>query len=327
MTQFSFWRSRGTAWLVAGACLCVALPADAKRLGGGKAVGKQSNSAQQAPKGANSTPTNSAQSTAAPANNAAAPATAAPAAAKAAAPAAAGAAAQAARKPWSGMLMGLAAGLGIMALASYFGFGDALAQFVTIALLAVFIMVAGAWLLRRFAGRNAGPTLAPAGGPAPLRRESAGLQRPFQQPFAMPQPTASSVAAALPMSAEADAAGLDEAQFVMAAKRNFVALQAAWDQADLAGLRDMMTDELHANIKEQLAERGSAPNRTDVVTLEAEFRGLEVIDGYYLASVEFWGMIREDASTGAHAFREVWNMTKPVNGSRGWLVAGIQPLQ
>lgn len=326
MTQFSFWRSRGTALLVAGACLCVALPADAKRLGGGKAMGKQSSSAQQAPKGTNSTPTNNAQSTAAPANNAAAPAAAAPTAAKAAAPAAAGAAAQAARKPWSGMLMGLAAGLGIMALASYFGFGDALAQFMTIALLAVVIMIAGAWLLRRFAGRNAGPTLAPAGGPVSLRRDSAGLKRPFQS-FEMPQSPTSSAAAALPIAAEAEAAGLDEAQFVMAAKRNFVALQAAWDKADLTSLRDMMTDELHANIKEQLAERGLAPNRTDVVTLEAEFRGLEVIDGYYLASVEFSGMIREDASTGAHAFREVWNMTKPVNGSRGWLVAGIQPLQ
>ena len=46
-----------------------------------------------------------------------------------------------------------------------------------------------------------------------------------------------------------------------------------------------------------------------------------------MASVEFSGMIKEDASSGASPFREVWNMTKPRSGSGGWLVAGVQALQ
>ncbi len=46
-----------------------------------------------------------------------------------------------------------------------------------------------------------------------------------------------------------------------------------------------------------------------------------------MASVEFSGMIREDASAGPTPFREVWNMTKPKSGSSGWLVAGVQALQ
>jgi len=46
-----------------------------------------------------------------------------------------------------------------------------------------------------------------------------------------------------------------------------------------------------------------------------------------MASVEFSGLIREEPSAGPTPFREVWNMTKPKNGSSGWLVAGVQALQ
>ena len=65
----------------------------------------------------------------------------------------------------------------------------------------------------------------------------------------------------------------------------------------------------------------------DVVILNAQLLGIEETSESYMASVEFSGMIREDASAGASPFREVWNMTKPRNGSGGWLVAGVQALQ
>ena len=55
--------------------------------------------------------------------------------------------------------------------------------------------------------------------------------------------------------------------------------------------------------------------------------GIEEMPTEYMASVEFSGMIREDASAGPSPFREVWNMTKPKSGGSGWLVAGVQALQ
>jgi predicted lipid-binding transport protein (Tim44 family) len=60
--------------------------------------------------------------------------------------------------------------------------------------------------------------------------------------------------------------------------------------------------------------------------IEAHLLGIEETADEYLASVEFSGMIREDASAGPSPFREVWNMTKPISGG-GWLVAGVQALQ
>ena len=119
--------------------------------------------------------------------------------------------------------------------------------------------------------------------------------------------------------------------FTEAAKRNFITLQDAWDRSDIPALRAMMTDDMLAEIQSQLAERErTAPgqtNKTEVVMLDAQLLGIEETDGDYMASVEFSGMIREDASAGPSPFREVWNMTKPRNGRGGWLVAGVQALQ
>jgi predicted lipid-binding transport protein (Tim44 family) len=126
-------------------------------------------------------------------------------------------------------------------------------------------------------------------------------------------------------------ADFDTAGFLTAAKRNFVTLQDAWDKADIAALRSMMTDDMAGEIKSQLADRGiqsgiAGANKTDVVMLEAQLLGIEEMADSYMASVEFSGMIREEVSVGPAPFREVWNMTKAKNGG-GWLVAGVQALQ
>ena len=87
-----------------------------------------------------------------------------------AAPAAAGATAAAAaaapaKRSWLGPIAGLAAGLGLAALMSHLGMGEAFANFLMMALLAVAAFFVIRWLMRRFGGtaqRNT-PALATAG--------------------------------------------------------------------------------------------------------------------------------------------------------------------
>ena len=43
-----------------------------------------------------------------------------------------------------------------------------------------------------------------------------------------------------------------------------------------------------------------------------------------MASVRFSGLIREEADAAPEAFSEVWHLSRPVDGSRGWTIAGIQ---
>ena len=102
----------------------------AKRMGSGKSFGKQSNNVSQT-QGAK------------PAQNAA-PAT--PATPPAAAPQ---------KRPWGAMLGGLAAGLGLAWLASSMGFGEELGQFMMFGLIALAIMMAvGYFMRRRAAAQN-----------------------------------------------------------------------------------------------------------------------------------------------------------------------------
>ncbi|MFM6990287.1 MAG: Tim44 domain-containing protein [Rhodoferax sp.] len=302
----------------------------AKRLGGGKSFGKQSSNVTQR----EATPA----APAAPAqnmNNAAAkPAPAAPAAAP--------------KRPWGAMLGGLAAGLGLAWLASSLGMGEAFGNILMFALLAMVAMMAIGWFMRKrqpaaaqaspFAFQGAGQT--PATVAKPYRAENVGNDasaRPWERSsmaFEAPQqPQGGSMigSALLGSQTWGVPAGFDTEGFLKSAKTNFVTLQAAWDRSDIPALRAMMTDDMLKEIRSQLAERethtGSGPNHTDVVMIEARLLGIEELPDEYMASVEFSGMIREEASAGPSPFREVWNMTKAKTGASGWLVAGVQALQ
>ena len=302
--------------------------AEAKRMGGGNSVGKQSS---------NVTQREAAPAAARPATPAAAPAAAAP------------------KRPWGAMLGGLAAGLGLAWLASSLGFGEGMAQFMTFALAALAIMLVVGFVLRYlksrregagqssdspFAFQNAGASPAPGYSPANVGNDASA--RPWERAGAAFDATPASAGTAAQGGSMIGSAlsgsqswsvpaGFDSEGFLAACKTNFVTLQGAWDRSDISALRDMMTDEMLGQIKTQLAEReshtGGTVNKTDVLRLDAQLLGIEETSDVYMASVEFSGMIREDESAGASPFREVWNMTKPRHGSGGWLVAGLQALQ
>lgn len=315
----------GVALLLGG------VDAQAKRLGGGGSFGRQSSNVtnRQAP--------------AAPAqsvNNAAAK------------PAAPGAA-TAPKRPWGAMLGGLAAGLGLAWLAHSLGFGEGFGQVLLLLLLVMLVVAALRWFMRSRRPQGQGqqgapfafqgvPGGAPVQEPRPYRPENVGNDasaRPWERSHAMPlEPSGvggnggSMIGSALAGSqAWGVPAGFDVDGFLAAARTNFVTLQSAWDRSDIASLRAMMTDEMLGEIRSQLAEReahaGGQTNHTDVVMIDAKLLGIEDVGSEYMASVEFSGMIREQASAGPSPFREVWNMTKPKSGGSGWLVAGVQALQ
>ena len=315
----------------------------ARRLGGGGSIGRQSSTVtQRQASPAPASPTNAAPSNASK-----------PAAAPGATPA------TPARRPWAGMLGGLAAGLGLAWLAHSLGFGEGFGQFMMFALLALVIMGVVGMVMRRRAAANAGsgqgyayqgasadaPVSPPQYNPSKIGNDASA--RPWERNTTafdanrQAQPAAGGLRIGSALETPADGltgsqqwgvpAGFDTEGFLAAAKRNFVTLQDAWDRSDLKSLRGMMTDDMMREISGQLAERekqpGAGAGKTEVVVLDAQLLGIEDHPTDYLASVEFSGMIREDVSAGPSPFREVWNMTKPRDGSQGWLVAGVQALQ
>ena len=245
-----------------------------------------------------------------------------------------------------GLLGGLAAGLGLAWLAHSLGFGAEFGQFLMFGLLAlVVMMVIGAIMRRRQqpeasntspyafegAGASANPSTLPQYNPHNVGNDSSARPVDTHTDFA-PVGGGSMIGSALGGNQTWGVpAGFDTLGFVNAAKQNFMTLQNAWDRSDIAALRMMMTDSMLEEIKTQLAEREATAsgqvNHTDVVMLDAQLLGIEEVGANYMASVEFSGLIREEPSSGPTPFREVWNMTKPKDGSLGWLVAGVQALQ
>jgi predicted lipid-binding transport protein (Tim44 family) len=104
----------------------------------------------------------------------------------------------------------------------------------------------------------------------------------------------------------------------------FVRLQAAWDVGNTEDIREFTTPEMFAEVKVDLASRGSQSNQTDIVQLNAEMLGVEERANEYFASVRFSGLIRETPGAAAEPFVEVWNLSKANRAGEGWLLAGIQ---
>lgn len=261
--------------------------ADARRFGGGSSLGKQ----RAAP-----TSTNTARQAAPP------PAKAAP-------------AGTAAQPGFMSRFGGLLAGLGLGALiGSLFG-GSGIAGFLVMLLVAGLAFVAiRAFMARRapvsrepvqFAGAGAGDA-APARVPLNIGGGiAAAAEAPTADPVAIP--------------------GFEAEPFLRVAKTSFIRLQAANDSKDLDDIRDFTTPELYAEIAMQAGERGDAPQKTEVVTLNASLVEAVVEGDYAITSVRFTGLIREQAEGNPEPFDEIWHVRKDQRDRKAtWLIAGIQ---
>ncbi|MES2317495.1 MAG: Tim44-like domain-containing protein [Pseudomonadota bacterium] len=138
--------------------------------------------------------------------------------------------------------------------------------------------------------------------------------------------TPASPAVTAPAPARPDAAAESRELILRSAKASFIRMQAAWDKADTADLSKFTTPQVFAELKTQVEARGPSPNVTEVVTIEAELLGVETAADHFLASVKFTGMIKSSTAAPAEPFVEVWNLSKALRGSGGWLLAGIQQL-
>ena len=282
----------------------------AKRFGGGGNTGKQ-----------RAVPT---KSEAVPASTPAKPAPAAPAATPATPP----------PQPsfmsrWGGLLVGL--GVGAL-LASMFGaqMGPIVGMLLAVALVAGLGFLAYRFFASRgnpaakplgLAGAGASPAASPGCSGIGSGVPAAGLAPAGNVPESAIAPdTDPSPAAKLQPN-------FDVETFLRGARTTFIRLQAANDAKDLDDIREYTTTEMYAEIATQARERGNEPQKTEVVTVNAQLVDVAAEDGYDIASVRFTGLIREQDAGNPEPFDEVWHVRKKI-GDRNpaWLIAGIQQI-
>ncbi|MHB9118064.1 MAG: Tim44 domain-containing protein [Burkholderiales bacterium] len=123
-------------------------------------------------------------------------------------------------------------------------------------------------------------------------------------------------------------AGFQDEAYLREAKGHFIRLQAANDAKDLNDIREYTTPAVFSEIALQMQERGEQPQKTEVVTLNADMVDVVTEGDLVIASVRFSGLIREEAGAGASPFDEVWHIQKSLSQpNANWYIAGIQQVQ
>ena len=117
-------------------------------------------------------------------------------------------------------------------------------------------------------------------------------------------------------------AGFVPDSFLRAAKVTFIRLQAAYDQKNLQDLAEFTAPDVYAEIKMQLDERNQEPNKTEVISVEAELLNAEQQANGTIASVRFTGFIKENNDP-MKQLDEIWHF-RQFSTKDKWLVAGIQ---
>lgn len=318
--RLSRWMAGAMLLFSALAMFAVTSDAEARRMGFGRSLGKQSTNVTQQRQAV--TPPAAQTTQRAGASGATA----------AAGTAAASTAARSGMSRWLGPIAGIAAGLGIAALLSSLGLSGAFLEFLSSMILIGLVVFAVMWLVRRL--RGAQRPMAPAGhsyrqgashdSAWPGGSSAAGGVPPVAggaAPAAAPE--IQSVSSPVADPSWFIPAGFDVPTFLSQAKQRFVQIQALWDAGNRENLREYLTDDLLVEITPQLPQHDEG-NHTEVVLLNAELLGIEAVAGGHLASVRYSGMLREEAGAEAFRFEEVWNLYKA--DGQGWLLAGIQQI-
>lgn len=221
-------------------------------------------------------------------------------------------AAPAAGNKWLGPLAGLAigAGLGAMFAGGMGGLGGAMGG-ILMALLAAGLVM---FLVSRFRKSQAQQ-------PA---MQYAGSGTSSYQPESGQQPFAGGSAAPLANSSSNIPADFPAEAFLRSAKTSFIRLQAANDRKDLNDIREYTTPEMFAEISLQLQERGDAPQKTDVLTINTQIAEVVNEGDHAIASVRMSGQLSENNGTPEN-FDEIWHVQKNLRDEKAvWLLSGIQ---
>ncbi|HLA74359.1 MAG TPA: Tim44-like domain-containing protein [Gammaproteobacteria bacterium] len=124
----------------------------------------------------------------------------------------------------------------------------------------------------------------------------------------------------------------DTGHFLEGAKLAYRRLQQAWDEGELADVRQFTTDKVFAEIQDQFRARQGI-NRTDILKLNAELLEVNEVGTNTEASVLFDVIMREidaDSTDDARAeqVREIWHFIRPLNSKTPtWYLDGIQQIE
>lgn len=218
------------------------------------------------------------------------------------------------RSGMMGMFGGLAAGLGLAALAGYLGVGEELMGLLIFGLIALLVAV----LIRKLFFRRGLSLATPSGN---ISNESPSQSVMSKNSIRQGESVADSYRDLPPQEDDPEIA-----KFLEVAKEKFIELQSFWSSGKLERIADFSTPELMNHLRSQY-KKEKANATLSVIELKAEFEGsretsLDTGESVTEAFVRFHGLIRED-SEDPKSFSEVWTLLQRSSAGEGWVLAGI----
>jgi len=214
-----------------------------------------------------------------------------------------------------GMLGGLAAGLGLAALASYLGIGGELMGLLVILGICFLCFLA----FRVFFSKGLARMALAGGSPEkfPQTRIEERLETTTAGISEKEQYSDANFEWEIP----------EKEKFLEVAKSKFIELQKHWSSGDLARLENFCTEGLMEHLVKEFREEDRVYSNLSVVELNAHLEGNNSIkkqSGVTVSEVyiRFNGLMRDSDSLPIK-FNEVWTLQKTNNPNQGWLLAGI----
>lgn len=119
--------------------------------------------------------------------------------------------------------------------------------------------------------------------------------------------------------------GFDQKSFLAGAENVYALLQKAWDNGDLGDLRQFCTDDVFAEIQDQIRARTEA-SHTEIISIKSELVNVVKSGNSTEATVVFNAEMKENNE--AVQTQEAWYFVRPDNRQENnWLLDGIQQLE
>lgn len=226
---------------------------------------------------------------------------------------------QAARPGMGGLMGGLLAG-GLLA-ALFMGGAFEGIQLMDILLFALFGFLIFK-LIKGFRSQpaNARAAYAGSGESGAFKTQHADLSR---SGF-MPQPPVSGLASGYMAQPLSFPEWFDKDAFLAAAGEHFTHLQHVWDRQDWDEIATYTSAEMLELLKQQRA--GLAHDQhTEVVSVMAEVVNFIDNQSHVIASINFYGWLREDETGETTEFSEIWHLRRDMGEQPGnWIIVGIE---
>ena len=214
-----------------------------------------------------------------------------------------------------GMLGGLAAGLGLAALASYLGIGGELMGLLVILGICLLCFIA----FRSFFSKGLARMALAGGSPGrfPQTRVQERPENTVIRGNEQVQYADGNFEWEIP----------EKEKFLEVAKSKFIELQEHWSSGDLVKLENFCTGDLMEHLTREFKEKDRVYSDLSVVELNAYLEGSKTIkkeSGMTVSEVyvRFNGLMRDSESLPIK-FNEVWTLEKTNGANQGWLLAGI----